>query len=1025
MRRFVLPLVLLCLTLFGCGDDEPYIGAESGAVVVLLPEAADPAVERTVSALEKYVATMVGIAPTVVRLPASASEDDVTNAAEHERAGLAIVIDLAEQGDVAELPDGSYRIVSDDRGTWTNRLDHGNGATFVFLSGASKLADQYAIYELLRRLGARFYHPEQEWVPQVPRAQVRERARTATVIAQRDADGKPLQDYVPDFAARSYTFHGAHPLEHLEAFSDSSFPIDEAEHVEDWIVKNRGNRFRGAGRGIASQESRAARAQELDALRRLMGFPTGRGITLHNQQQGATAVVDPNSSVPPQKQIEDYVDAQLDGAGDDVTEFGIHFGPTEFTVTPDQETVQWIEWAGHRAQAIRPDLRIVVNDHTTGSQPTPNYDDLGCPPGTNSAGRGDYYDLAFHTDPSFGTQVHTVMFYPLEGPAHVYDQVSFAHKLCLMQKASAAGRPLTYFPEGAWWLSFDNPIPAYLPLYIWARHRDIELVRPLLAKNGGTLEGHKMFNSGQEWGYWQQDYAVGIWHWNTDVSMDAVLGEIADPFCTQDSWPDSCNARDTVVQVMNELMDHQKDYLLDKPRVGGKPGGLYTYLAGEDPGDEIAAVTGFEFRPVRTSFNTVMGWDKSQLSDFRFGDQKRLLEMVDAYDDWQARLAAVRPDVPSAGLPWFDEIADGIEIDKLRAQQAEQLYDAVLAYREDTLKGTGDPTARAKEKLAAAAETLTQAETVIRRRETMYRYPPEQEYGGGLTPETAVSNGTTYPYRVHTKTHLLWYWKNRHEQASDIIDGKIGGESSVVLDPVLAPPGSVVNVSWPSIEGLTGSLDLGDGTTVTTADTSHDYPNQEAVWAVSGNITLSGEPLPLKGAVVRANVRAQTAKDGFYLVKPDSDLARNLLATLVPRMHFGWVPGATPKLALIPETRADGKLDFTRVMVASATPASGAFATEPFDAKIPISPPGGGEVTLEVRISGMVVSGDVTPTAFGTELTLAGQMVLDDIVNALIALAGFDEKGAYDTLSGILGFDPDNPPDTVPFEATITVEPAS
>ncbi len=51
-------------------------------------------------------------------------------------------------------------------------------------------------------------------------------------------------------------------------------------------------------------------------------------------------------------------------------------------------------------------------------------------------------------------------------------------------------------------------------------------------------------------------------------------------------------------------------------------------------------------------------------------------------------------------------------------------------------------------------------------------------------------------------------------------------------------------------------------------------------------------------------------------------------------------------------------------------------------------------------------------------------MVLDDIVNALIALAGFDRKGAYDTLSGILGFDPSNPPESVPFEATITPEPA-
>ena len=55
----------------------------------------------------------------------------------------------------------------------------------------------------------------------------------------------------------------------------------------------------------------------------------------------------------------------------------------------------------------------------------------------------DYYDLAFHTDPALGVSVHTVMFYPLEGAARVYAQQSFAHKRCLMQKASGAGRPLT------------------------------------------------------------------------------------------------------------------------------------------------------------------------------------------------------------------------------------------------------------------------------------------------------------------------------------------------------------------------------------------------------------------------------------------------------------------------------------------------------------------------------------------------------------------------------------------------------
>lgn len=174
---------------------------------------------------------------------------------------------------------------------------------------------------------------------------------------------------------------------------------------------------------------------------------------------------------PPQQQIEDYVDAQLEAAGPDLAEFGIHFGPTEVTVTPDQQTVDWINWAGRRVLSRRPDLPVSINNHITGSQPTEHFGDLGCPTGTNESGYGDYYDLSFHTDPRLGVRVHTVMFYPLEGPAHVYNQKTFAHKLCLMERASAQGRPLVYFPEGSWWLSFDNPVPVYLPLYMWARLR--------------------------------------------------------------------------------------------------------------------------------------------------------------------------------------------------------------------------------------------------------------------------------------------------------------------------------------------------------------------------------------------------------------------------------------------------------------------------------------------------------------------------------------------------------------------------
>ena len=148
MKRWLGLLLLLSLALVGRGSDEPYAGAESGAVVVLLPQGADPVVERTAEALQQYLAKSVGVAPTTIRLPAGASEGDIVDAAKSERAGLVIVMYLTDQEAVASLPDGSYRITSDDRGSWTNRLEHGTGATFVFLSGASKLAKQYAAYEL-------------------------------------------------------------------------------------------------------------------------------------------------------------------------------------------------------------------------------------------------------------------------------------------------------------------------------------------------------------------------------------------------------------------------------------------------------------------------------------------------------------------------------------------------------------------------------------------------------------------------------------------------------------------------------------------------------------------------------------------------------------------------------------------------------------------------------------------------------------------------------------------------------------
>jgi hypothetical protein len=52
---------------------------------------------------------------------------------------------------------------------------------------------------------------------------------------------------------------------------------------------------------------------------------------------------------------------------------------------------------------------------------------------------------------------------------------------------------------------------------------------------------------------------------------------------------------------------------------------------------------------------------------------------------------------------------------------------------------------------------------------------------------------------------------------------------------------------------------------------------------------------------------------------------------------------------------------------------------------------------------------------------LDGDLSLADLVAALIELAGFDEQGSYETLAPILGFDPNDPPDTVAVSAEVTL----
>ncbi|MCA9669076.1 MAG: hypothetical protein KC503_25950 [Myxococcales bacterium] len=1028
----MLVVLAVCAGALGCSDDD----RPQGTLLVIAPLAAKttPAIERMLAPTQRALGRLADGKRVEIERVADDTRRAIEALTERRRAGLVLVLEAATVSSghlaplsLAGLEGDAFRIVTERVGRFENGLDDDGGATIVWTDGRTALGKQYAVYEVLRRLGARYYHPEEDFLPRNPSHLLRRRAEASTAIRP-GADGITFS---ADYEKRGFTFHGAHPLEQLEAFSDSNHPIDEAANVNDWIIKNRGETFRGAGRGIAPAERRQQRVEQLRALQRVLGMRGGAGISLHNQQQGASADIDPSRPVPVKKQIEDYVTAQL-AAAPDAVDFGIHFGPTEFTVTPDKETVDWINWAGRKSLELRPDLKVMINDHISGSQPTDNFDDLGCPPGTNSKGTVDYYDLAFHTDPRFGVKVHTVMFYPLENDAYVYNQKTFGHKLCLMKKASAAGRPLEWFPEGAWWLSYDNTIPVYLPLYIWTRWRDIQLVKDLLVKNGGTLYAHRMFNSGHEWGYWQQDYAVGMLHWQSDVSFEQVLGELFDPLCAPETFTVKdgigavdCAARSEAIKVIDELVTHQRQYLLQFEDYRGRPGGLFAYLSGEDPADEIGAATGLEFQPVRVAFNTVLGFSQGEVDSFRKGDLDRLAKMDAAYGKWLARLRAIEPDVPEAGKPWLAEVIDGVENNMLRARHTQQLYDAVLTYREAKIAGDDDAQAAAKAKPLAdkALATMAQAEVVIRRRERAYRYPLAQVVGGGDTPETAKPNGTTYPWRVNFKTHALSYWRNRQAKVDALLAGNVSS-NTLEITPAFGDPGTSAAIRWPSASDLKTNVTIG-GKPVSERDATFDPGAAAGVFEVKGELEVGGQKIAVGGAIVRSTLRALSKDKGFSLTQPSSQVAQTVLEQLFPRFSWARVAGAggadLGTLAFAAHSSGDPKYSDVVVTKIAKLDAQ-SFESAPVSVTLPLPSPSGA-IATSATIEKLVIKGPLAAGgAFGAEVTLSGEIVLADLVTALVQLAGFEESGALLTLGDVLGFDPKSPPRTVAVLGTLALE---
>jgi hypothetical protein len=685
--------------------------------------------------------------------------------------------------------DGRRRVGPSEMDRQEYRIDEQrcrNGRRVV-LSGGSLLAGQWAVYDLLQRLGVRYFHPEQTFYP-----------GPADTAAHVNWPAEPLQVRArPGFARRSMHVHRDHPVE-LSApkHADRAQMAALQRRWIDWNVKLRQTQIDGWDEEFVGNYAY------------VRGFPRTASLNLANAQQGGRPLLNADDPRTEKLQIGRAIDQALRPVPGlpPVESLSFQFNPSEFSETDEDLTVERLNKVASHIERHHPGVSLYTINHGTAQPPT-------------AKRQVRFFDLSAFAPPRLGVMVHPLMFYDLERPAAgVYGNDDFGPLLAFI-RAQQAVRPIVHYPEASWWLTFDLPVPLYLaPVTLEARQHDLQLLAPYRTAEHGArhgVMGHHLFTSGQEWGYWLIDYCVAQMVW------DPALGHrgCVDDFTRQ-------LARGTeIAAVLAEVEARQVRDLRDPERL--------RFLVGSDDETEAAAGLGIRFHPLPPPPADLLEWDEAAVSALRERSLRPLAAMAADYHTWANRVEGLLPLQSAAQAPWVREIRDGLRIFALRAEHAVAVYEGALVVREQRLAaaaasaagGAGDADSTTPDRIKlgralARARALTDAaRQVVRRREIDYRYPAALTIAGGPrgTPD-AQPNRTVYPYRYLTRTHHLDFWTRPDEQLADLVRQVLRDSGQSLASEgkrVLFPKGSV-RVTAPSqaqrLEGLLPGLTatLGD-----------------------------------------------------------------------------------------------------------------------------------------------------------------------------------------------------------------------
>ena len=631
----------------------------------------------------------------------------------------------------------------------------GNSGDFKNLSHGH-IGNSYAIYAVLEKLGFAFLRP---LAPQVP--------------AKIQLPQLPLNvEESPRWRIRAMHLHTQHPLEltdflqgfgpkgELDADSWQSMSADW-DAVLEWLLANRQNRVEWAllwakhWQEFADSSTRQDRLRYIVARGQEFGLAVGVDVPLTLVQQHAYHLIRSTGDLDKELlQLRERVDWLMGAKFDFI---GTETGFSEFTHPTAQRNLAWMN---------------ELAKYTKDKYSIPTYIKVHCSTGQNVDGL-KYPDpdngkpINFNQLPHFavselGVLPHTVEHYGLDDPAPTYGNETFAYMRDFLQQEVGL-REVVWYPETAYWVSFDIDVPLFLPVYGERRIHDLRLLaadedagrmgRGVHA--GKRMDGQQIFSSGWEWGYWLNDVITARAAWNPHLNsssdaeaLRAVLDSAFTVFGQQ---------RSAVINWINDVAAAQHELLIMGQLAGKSPKNIVmrsgqAYLQGFDTWDDVSSLARrLPFKAAQITQPERLGLvdlrrqrDQPDAPDFDTELIPLLQSMATRFRMLADQGTSLSSLVPSDASPLMADLSAAADLLALRAEQILGLYQYVgsdLAH---------DPQSSAA--LARARSALDAATKIVANREQHYAISDVQRVAGWRKGPTAYNFG--YLWTVHS----LYYW---------------------------------------------------------------------------------------------------------------------------------------------------------------------------------------------------------------------------------------------------------------------------